>query len=130
MFVCKFLLKDTDALVTIMVKRFCLRAEFNAGHSERHQVKQLVVVVVYMSSPVCIHGVTHLRRSSISWKAFLMCVWLKVCSPPLTVSSSQSVLQVGRGEAGPAATLVGHERETRVDRGRGPGETDVRRHCG
>ena len=54
---------------------------------------------------------THLLRSFISWKAFLMCVWLKVSIPPFTVSSSESVVQVGRSEAGVATRLVRHERQ-------------------
>lgn len=49
--------------------------------------------------------------SFISWKAFLMCVWLKVSIPPFTVSSSESVAQFGRGDAGAAIRLVRHERQ-------------------
>lgn len=54
---------------------------------------------------------SHLLRSFISWKAFLMCVWLKVCIPPFTASSSESVAQAGRVEAGVATRLVRHERQ-------------------
>lgn len=43
---------------------------------------------------------TDLLRSFISRKALLMCMWLKVCVPLLPVSSSESAVQVGHGEAG------------------------------
>lgn len=51
-------------------------------------------------------SVTHLLRSFISWKAFLMCVWLTVRIPPLAVSSSASLTQFGCAEAGEATRLV------------------------
>lgn len=60
---------------------------------------------------------THLLRSFISWKAFLMCVWLKVGILPFTVSSSASVEQFGCDIAGVATRLVRHERQC-LDGGR------------
>lgn len=54
---------------------------------------------------------THLLRSFISWKAFLMCVLLKVGILPFTVSSSASVEQLGCGMAGVATRLVRQERQ-------------------
>lgn len=54
---------------------------------------------------------THLLRSFISWKAFLMCVLLKVGILPFTVSSSASVEQLGCDIAGVATRLVRHERQ-------------------
>lgn len=60
---------------------------------------------------------THLLRSFISWKAFLMCVWLKVGILPFTVSSSASVEQFGCDTAGVATRLVRHERQC-LDGGR------------
>lgn len=60
---------------------------------------------------------THLLRSFISWKAFLMCVWLKVGILPFTVSSSASVEQFGCDIAGVATKLVRHDRQC-LDGGR------------
>lgn len=61
-------------------------------------------------SHCCVTG-KHLLRSFISWKAFLMCVWLKVGILPFAVSSSASVEQFGCDTAGVATTLVRHERQ-------------------
>lgn len=54
---------------------------------------------------------THLRRSFISWKAVLMCVWLKAAMLPLAVSSSASVEALGWDTAGGATRPVRHERQ-------------------
>lgn len=71
---------------------------------------QYISRVVFLFFKVKVSA-SHLLRSFISWKAFLMCVWLKVCIPPFTVSSSESVAQAGRVEAGVATRLVRHERQ-------------------
>lgn len=60
---------------------------------------------------------THLLRSFINWKAFLMCVLLKVGILPFTVSSSASMEQFGCDIAGVATKLVRHERQC-LDGGR------------
>lgn len=59
----------------------------------------------------------------MSWKAFLMCVWLKVWIPPFAASSSESAAQLGRGKAGGATRLVRHERQC-LDQRRHTGQTN------
>lgn len=69
------------------------------------------MTMMHTASADCSETRTHLLSSFISWKAFLMCVWLKVGIRPFTVSSSASMEQFGCGIAGVATRLVRHERQ-------------------